>query len=72
MDMMNPNELFIVASIIFFTVGLLMYWGSRVLPLLRASEQALDNLLDCDLEAGRQIWLHVRSLFTPPQTFLLP
>ena len=27
MDVMNPNELFIVASIIFFAVGLLMYWG---------------------------------------------
>jgi hypothetical protein len=69
---MNPNELFIVASIIFLAVGLLMYWGSRVLPLLRASEEELDNLLDGDLETGRQIWLQVLGLFTPPQTFLLP
>ena len=46
MDVMNPNELFIVASIIFFAVGLLMYWESRVLPLLRASEEELDDLLD--------------------------
>jgi hypothetical protein len=72
MDVMNPNELFIVASIIFFAVGLLMYWESRVLPLLRASEEELDDLLDGDLDTGRQIWLQVRSLFTPPQTFLLP
>jgi len=69
---MNQNELFIVASIIFFAVGLLMYWGSRVLPLFCASEEELDNLLDYDLETGRQIWQHVRSLFAPPQAFLLP
>ena len=72
MDVMNPNELFVVASIIFVAVGLFMYWGARVLTLLSASEAELNEVLDNDLEAARQIWLQIRALFAPPQTFLLP
>jgi len=69
---MNPNELFIGGSIIFFASGLLLYWGSRVLTLLRASEADLNDLLDADLEMGRQVWLQLHGLFGPSQTFLLP
>jgi hypothetical protein len=70
--MMNPNELFIVASIVFFAGGLLVYWVSRVIVLLNASKAEANALLDDDLRVGRQIWSHLRSLFAPPQTFLLP
>jgi|HubBroStandDraft_6_1064221.scaffolds.fasta_scaffold71213_4 hypothetical protein len=69
---MNPNEIFIGGSIIFFASGLLVYWGSRVLTLLRASETDLNDLLDADLEVGRQVRLQLRGLFSPSQTFLLP
>jgi hypothetical protein len=70
--MMNPSDLFIVASIVFFAGGLLVYWVSRVFVFLFASEAEANALLDNDLRMGRQIWLYLRSLFTPPQTFLLP
>ena len=69
---MDLNELFVVASIIFFAVGLLMYWGARLLTLLCASEAELDEVLDDDLEFARQISLQIRALFAPPQAFLLP
>jgi len=69
---MRPNELFIVASVIFFAGGLLVYWGSRSLTLLNASDEEIDTLLDADLGVGRAIWQHIRTLFAPPQTFVLP
>jgi len=72
MEVMNPNELFIVASIIFFAVGLFLYWGSRLLILLSASEDEVNEVLDNDLAAARQIWLQICALFAPPQAFLLP
>jgi hypothetical protein len=69
---MNSSDFFTVASIIFFAGGLLVYWVSRVVVLLVASEAEVNDLLNNDLSVGRQIWLYLRSLFIPPQTFILP
>ena len=69
---MTPNEVLIAGSVVFLAGGLFVYWGSRVLTLVRGSEEELNEMLDRDLDVGRQIWWHVRSPISPPQSFLLP
>ena len=47
--------------------GLLVYWVVRTSLLLHGSEEAIDQVLECDLWWGRRSLLGFRSGFVPPQ-----
>ncbi len=56
---------------LFFPSLLLFYWSARALLLMRRSEEEVTRVLDSDLWLGRRMWLAVRLMFAPPQTFSL-
>jgi len=49
--------------IIFVCSGLLVYWFSRTLLLLRRSEAETDEILESDLWWGRRLLLGIRTMF---------
>ena len=50
---------------------LMVYWMARSWLLFRHPDEEVKRVLDSDLRRGRQIWLFVRMLFVPPQTYSL-
>jgi len=66
--MMNPNDFFVVVSIIFFGGGMLVYWASRLMAILFVPEAEVNALLDNDIRMARH---YIRSLFMP-QLFTIP
>jgi hypothetical protein len=58
------------ALIIFLSSGLLVYWIARTLLLLYASDEAVDDALECDLWWGRRLWLGLRAAVEPPQQWI--
>jgi len=59
------TDLIVTESIIFFSMGLFVYWVARALLIISASEQEIDDALDSDLRWGRRCWLALRMLFNP-------
>jgi hypothetical protein len=51
--------------IIFFSAGLMVYWCSRTLMLLRESDEELNEVLEDDLWWGRRVLSMLRLLFFP-------
>lgn len=60
-----PEDLFISASIIFWSVGLFVYWAARALLVLSAPMEEVDQVLEADLWWGRRVLMALRILFTP-------
>jgi hypothetical protein len=56
--------------IIFVCSGLLVYWVARTVLLLHGSDEAIDEMLECDLWWGRRLLLGLRSIVEPPQQFV--
>jgi hypothetical protein len=52
--------------VIFISTGLLVYWFSRTLLLLKGSPEQLDETLECDLWWGRRLLLGLRTTFEGP------
>jgi hypothetical protein len=50
---------------------LMVYWIARSWLLFRHPDEVVKRVLDSDLRHGRRIWLFVRMLFAPPQTYSL-
>jgi hypothetical protein len=55
--------------ILFVSALLLFYWCARFLLLARQPMDEVARVLNDDLRLGRRMWLIVRLLFAPPQTF---
>lgn len=55
--------------VIFVSTGLLVYWFSRTLLLLKGSQQEIDETLECDLWWGRRFLLGLRTMFGEPTQF---
>jgi hypothetical protein len=58
-------DIFASGFIIFFSAGLMVYWCSRTLVLLRESEEELNEVLEDDLWWGRKVLYMLRMLFFP-------
>ena len=54
-------------AIIFIASGLLVYWFSRSLLLLRGQAEMIEETLDCDAWWGRRLWRAIQSFIQPPQ-----
>jgi hypothetical protein len=54
------------ALIIFVCSGLQVYWIARTLVLLKGSERAIVEALECDLRRGRRLLSGLRRVFPPP------
>jgi hypothetical protein len=54
------------ALIIFVSTGLLVYWFSRTLMLLKGWEEEIDEALESDLWWGRRVVLGLRMMVVPP------
>jgi hypothetical protein len=61
------------AQLVIFTGSfmLLVYWLARLWLIFRHPEEVLNQVLDSDLSLGRRVWLFVRLMFAPPQTYSL-
>ena len=59
------TDLIITEPIIFFSMGLFVYWVARALLIVAASEQEINDALDSDLWWGRRFWLTLRMLSNP-------
>ena len=54
------------ATFAFICTGLLVYWISRTLLLLKGCEEEIDDTLESDLWRGRRLLLWLRTMFVPP------
>jgi len=59
------TDLIVTESILFFSMGLFVYWVARALLIVAASEQEINDVLDSDLWWGRRCWLALRMLINP-------
>jgi hypothetical protein len=59
------------ATILFLSMGLLVYWAMRALLIMRGSEEQINYVLDSDLRWGRKFLLILRVLLNPSSQFLL-
>ena len=55
--------------ILFVSALLLFYWCTCFFLLARQPIDQVNRVLDEDLWLGRRMWLTLRQLFVPPQTF---
>jgi hypothetical protein len=53
------------AIILFFSTGLLVYWTSRVLFLMRGPAERVNRLLEADLAWGKRFIDTLRGMFAP-------
>jgi hypothetical protein len=58
-------DLLITESILFCSMGLLFYWVTRALLILRCSEEQINYLLESDLWWGRRFLRTLRMLLDP-------
>jgi hypothetical protein len=54
------------AVVIFVSSGLLIYWFSRTLLLLKGSEEEIHQVLEADVWWGRTLLIGLRTMFRPP------
>ncbi len=54
--------------IMFICSGLLTYWASRMILLMRAPAERFDEVLDSDLWWGRHFVETIREMFVPVMT----
>jgi hypothetical protein len=52
--------------VIFLSMGLLIYWVSRTLLLLKGPPHQIDSTLNSDLWWGRRLLLGLRAIFSSP------
>lgn len=64
------TDLIVTESILFFSMGLFVYWVARALLIIAASEQEINDVLDSDLLRGRRIWPALRMVFNPSSQLL--
>lgn len=65
-------DLLVSWSVIFFSIGLFVYWGTRAVLLKVGSEEEVTQVLHADLAWGRRVWLNLRSWFGPSAQLLSP
>ena len=68
--MLWSTDFVVTESIIFFSIGLFVYWVKRALLIIAESQEEIDHVLDSDLWWGRRCWLALRILLNPSSQFL--
>lgn len=68
---MNPLGPLVLLVSFTGSVVLLVYWVARLWLLIRHSDEVLNRVLDADVSLGRHMWLCLRLMFAPPQTYSL-
>ena len=61
---------FVTEAIIFFSMGLFIYWCTRLFQILLRSEEEVNEILDNDLRWGRMVWMNLQLLFAPRSQFI--
>ncbi len=64
-------EYFVLLTTFTASFMLLVYWLARTWLLIRHPDEVVKRVLDSDLRFGRRVWLCVRLMFAPPQTYPL-
>ena len=57
-------------AIIFFSLGLFVYWVGRTMQLLLDTDEAIDEALEYDYWLGRRFLMSLRAMLVPPQQFI--
>jgi hypothetical protein len=57
------------ALVVFISTGLLIYWLSRSMLMLQATEDQVEEVLERDFWWGYRLWLALRSMFSIPNQF---